>query len=377
MKKSMKKLVSIILLAAILLVASGCGSSPENTATSEGTDEAAAEGTTEEESTEAAETTEEAAGQTEYAVDPKTTKLAIICQTIGTEPFLLQVVDAVKEYADKYGFTYSFIECASPDDFLNNGRAVVQEGYTMILGVGWMAVDAITDIATNYPDAATYAIIDSTVELDNVTSINYDMSEASYVMGVLMASCFPEEKVFGIVGAMQTQKTYEQRYGVMQGILSVTPEAEFIQNFTQSYSEPQKAREYAQQQMSQGATVIIGMAAAAGDQGIFNLALERPGEIFTSGQEVDMTTAENDYILTGQIKDTGVTTKYVLDNYFAGTLKSGTDILKLEGGCTGAVHVTHPGAYRSSYVTDEAIAAAKEAAEKILSGEIVIETPIE
>jgi basic membrane protein A len=270
------------------------------------------------------------------------------------------------------------MECPNDDAYMTNARAAVHEGYTLIIGVGWRAADSISAIATEYPDAAEYAIIDTTVNDENVTSINYKMEESCYVLGVLMGACFPNERIYGIIGSYQTQKTYEQRWGYMEGIKSVNPKAEFVFNFVNSYTEPIIAKEFALQQMAQGCKVICAMAATAGNEGIAMAALENPGKIYTSGQEVDSTKPDNPYILTGMLKNTGVTATYIIDNYFAGTLENGVKLLGLKENGTGVVLVTTDGAnYRSELVTDEAITKAKEAANKIMAGELVLEVPRE
>lgn len=314
----------------------------------------------------------------QYAVNPADAKIAIICEPVGAEQFLLQVTEAAKESSAKYGFEYSVMECPGDDDFMNNARAAVFEDYTLIIGVGWKSADAISAVAEEYPDKAKYAIIDTLVEDLNVTSIKFLMSEPCYVLGVLEAACFPDEDVYGVVGAFQNQTTYEQRYGYFEGVKSVNPDAKFIQNFVGSYTDPATARELALQQMGQGCKVICAMAATACNEGILSLAKERPGELYTSSQEVDWTTEENPYIMSGMLKNTGVVTHWIIDGYFAGDLPAGHQTLGLSTGAVGVIHVTTESAnYRPDYVTDEAIALAKEAAEKIISGELVIEVPQE
>lgn len=351
----MKKAVAILL--AMLLLASAAGCSEKQTA---GNDVPSVQ------------------PESQYAVDPAGAKVAIICEPVGAEQFLLQIVDAAKESAGEYGFEYSVMESPGDDDFMNNARAAVFEGYTLIVGVGWKSADAISAVAEEYPDAAEYAIIDTLVENMNVTSIKFLMSEPCYVLGVLEAACFPDEDLYGIIGSFQTQTTYEQRYGYMEGVKSVNPDARFLQNFVNSYTDPATARELALQQMAQGCRVICAMAATAGNEGIFGLALEKPGELYTSSQEVDWTTPDNPYIMSGMLKNTGVVFEWIIEEYFNGTLPDGNQILGLSTNAVGVIHATTESAnYLPDYVTEEALTLAKEAADRIISGELVIEVPQE
>ena len=360
--KKIRFLLSITAMAMMVLGISGCGAkeTEDNTAA------------------QAVEAEESQVADAEYAVDPASTKVAIICETVGAEQFLLQVVDAAKTASEEYGFDYSVMECAGDDDFLTNARAAVFEEYSLIIGVGWKSADAISTVAEEYPDSAEYALIDTTVENPNVSSFTFLMAEPCYVLGVLMASCFPDEETYGIVGSFQTQTTYEQRYGFMEGVKTVNEDAKFIQNFVGSYTDPATARELALQQMAQGCQVISSMCATANNEAIAKLATEQPGELYTSCQEVDLTTPDNPYLVSGMLKNTGVVARSIIDDFFNGTLEDGHQALGLASGANGVIHVTTESAnYRSEYVTDEAIALAKEAADKIISGELVINVPQE
>lgn len=368
----MKKLISMLLVLAMAISLTACvgnqtpvESSTTEVPTSAATSEPVAESTTPEPTP-------------AYAVNPSEAKIAFICEPAGTEAFILQAISALKDEGMKYGVEYKVMECATADDFLTNAQAAAQEGYTLIIGLGWKTADAIKQVSTDYPDASRYAVIDTTVDNPTVTSIYFDMSEPCYVLGVLMAKSFPDEAAYGMIGSYQTQTTYRQRWGFMEGVKSVNPDAEFVQNFVNSYADPITAKALALQQVAQGIRVICSMCATPNNAAIADAALEAPGTIFTSGQEVDTTTSDNPYITSDMLKNTGAVTAYIIDHYFAGTLEGGTNLLGLKSGAVGVVHVTTESAnYLSEFVTADAIALAKEAADKIISGAIVLDVPNE
>ena len=369
----MKRVVSLAMALLLLFTFSACGAP---TTTSQKTE--APLSTTLPASAAPTSTAAPASPTAKLAVDPAKAKIAFICQPAGTEAFITQGIDAVKAEAKKYGFTYKVMECATTDDFLNNANGAVQEGYTLIIGLGWMTADAIKKVATDYPDAARYAVIDTTVDNPKVTSLYFDMAEPCYVLGVLMGTIFPNEAAYGVVSSFQTQTTYRQRWGYLEGLKTVNPNAKLIQNFVGSYADPVTAKALALQQVSQGVKVLASMCATPNNAAIANAGLEKPGTIYTTGQEVDTTTSNNKYILSCMLKNTGKTTSIIIDNYFAGTLTPGATLLGLKSGAVGVVHVTTESAnYRSEFVTDAAIAAAKAAAQKIISGQLVLNVPEE
>ena len=47
-------------------------------------------------------------------------RIAVICDTVGTNLFLTQVVDMVQEKAAELAYEYSIMECADTDEWKNN-----------------------------------------------------------------------------------------------------------------------------------------------------------------------------------------------------------------------------------------------------------------
>ena len=59
-----------------------------------------------------------------------------------------------------------------------------KKGADLIIGGGsWQAGDAITKVATEFPDKADYALIDSQVDVENVKCISYREQEGAYLIG--------------------------------------------------------------------------------------------------------------------------------------------------------------------------------------------------
>lgn len=368
----MKKRVLAMMMAAAMAAASltGCGGSSTGETAAQTT---AAQAAAEEAVTEAV----EGAAENLSGAD---VRVAMISDTVGVNLFLTQCVEAMEEKAAEYGFQYSVMECADSDEWKQNVEAAVQEDYNLIIGVGWQAAEYVAEAADNYPDKARYAVIDTVVDNDAVTSIDFVEVDAAYLIGVMAAAAFPESKMFGYIGSNQSQSSYEYRWGFMEGVKSLTPDAQFTFNFTQSYTDTSKPYEFAKQQSAAGCTFIFG-GAAAGNAGIYQAAMDLAAEgtdIYTIGQDADETTADNPHILASQLKNTGNMIRYIVDNYMAGTLQGGVQTLGIKEDAVGAGFVTEDGAYRNEEIlTDEVLAKCKAAAEELTSGKVVLEVPLE
>lgn len=302
-------------------------------------------------------------------------KIALVTDPAGTQVFVLNMIDGLKDAAEELGFEPIVVECADAAAFEENTRALVEEKVDLIIGGGWPSGEAINKIATEFPDGAKYALIDSEVEAENVKCISFREQEGAYLIGMIAAMVTePDENFFGGVHVNQGVGSWKWRYGFMEGAKSIKPDATFVFNYTGSFNEPAKAKEFAIQQYEQGAR-FINAAAAGGDKGVFEAALEKG--FYTSGQDIDLTDPNNKFIVSSQIKDSYATVQYLVKQFMeqGDAWKSDNEEWGLEEGTIGAVHVTHESENpRTDRLTDEDVAKLKEAAEKIKSGELDLKT---
>lgn len=307
-------------------------------------------------------------------------KIAMVTDAVGTEQFIVQAVDALKEKADENGFEYSIMETADTSMYLEKGQAAAEEGFDLVIGLGWAAAEPFSELADMYEDIH-FAVIDTTATNDQVSSIAYNEAEGAYILGTMVATAFPEDDFFGYVSSFQTYATYKYRWGFEEGLLAINPDVEVMYNFTDSFSDTNKAYEFALQQAAAGANFIMGGVAASANEGIYQAALELADSgdpIYTSGLSVDQTTADNPYLAFGLLKNTGNTMNYVVDNYLAGTLERGPITLGVKEDGFGVYHITQEMDYRNEeIVTDEVIAAGEAARDQIVNGELELVAPSE
>ena len=305
-------------------------------------------------------------------------KVAVICDPVGTNMFLTQAVDMAKELQETYGYTLSLMECSDTDEWQSNYRAAVAEGYDLIIGVGWQSGELANEMATEYPDACSYAVIDTDAGNENVMSISYNEEQAAYLMGVMAGLAFPESELYGYIGCFVGGGSFKYRWGFCEGVRSVNPDAQFIFNYTNSYTDTALPFEYAKQQAAAGATYIFG-GAAAGNEGIFQAALELAEAgtpIYSIAQDADATTPDNPYIISAQLKNTGVSMKQVIDAYFNDAWTTGLIVSNLMDGGIGATHITNEGNYlNADIMTEEVIAGCQAVVDQIVSGELVLVLP--
>lgn len=342
----MKKSIFVVLLA-MLLVLTACGGGGTSTSAEPN----------------------ESTASTDSAATEEPKKVALLTDVAGTQVFILSMIDGLNAAAEEHGFTPTVVECADAAAYESNARALVNEGYDLIIGGGWQAGEAIEILATEFPDAADYALIDSEVGSENVKCISFREQEGAYLIGLIASKVAPADtEIFGMVHVNPGPSSWKWRWGFQEAVKKEFPDAAFLTNYVGDYNDPAKAKEFALLQADQGAK-FINAGAAGGDAGVFEAALER--EFYTSGQDVDLTSPDNPYIVSSQIKDTGATVEHLMDQYYSDGWTTDNESWGISEGAIGAVYITQDSETpRSPELTDEEVEFIKGEAEKIKSGEL-------
>ena len=348
----MKKLIALV-LALLLLV--GCGEAAKAPADDSAKDSSK-------------DSSKEASGK-ETQTDAAKKKIALVCDVAGTQVFVLSMIDGLNVAAEKYGFEKTVAECADSAAYEDAIRSLVEENYDLIIVGGWQGGEALNKIAQEFPDKCDYALVDSTVDAANVKCISYREQEGAYLIGMIAASVMDKgEHMYGAVHVNQGPGSWKWRYGYQEGVKAIDPEATFTFNYTGNYNDPAKAKEYALQQYAAGAR-FINAAAAGGDSGVFEAALEKG--FCTSGQDVDLTTPDNPYVVSCQIKDTKATLEYVCQLYMEDKWSADNEEWGIAEGTIGAVYITHDSKNpMSDKISEESLKAIKAAAEDIRTGKL-------
>jgi basic membrane protein A and related proteins len=337
----MRKLLSLIVLALVLLV-SGCGA-------------------------------EESTGkETSSSKDDKKKIALVLPEKIGVNPFFQQMDEGAKQAAEEFGVELKTIESTDHSAIEENLRVAVAEGYDLIITSSFESEDALKKVATENPDRQ-FAIIDTVVDLPNVQSVNFREHEAAFLLGAAAGLSTKTDKV-GMVVAMDIPLMKKWTVAFEQGLKETNPNAEFLVNFVGGFTDPAKAKELALLQASKGADFVAG-AAAVGDLGVFEAAKEQG--FFTSGQDVDRTEVDPKHVVLSQLKGTDAAAYETVKAFANGDFKSGIVEYGLKEKGVGLTYVTHESKTPlNSFVGQEVIDQVKALHEEIVSGKREIKNPL-
>lgn len=254
-------------------------------------------------------------------------------------------------------------------------------GYDIIIVGTFDMVGYLTEIAPEYPDIK-FIIFDDEVDYstgccDNVYSIQYQTSEASYLAGYAAASVSESGKIGTILGA-EGGPILEFTVGFEQGAKAANPDIEVIQSVANSYSDPAKGKELALAQIQQGVDVVFPIA---GSTGIGSLQAARDEGVLAIGVDSDQAAlfaetdpAQAEVIMTSVLKNVGQSIFLAVEGTINGTTEYGT--VGLFGLADGAVDIVQDENFEK-YVPEDVRAEINELRQQIIDGELEVEHAID
>ena len=213
----MKKLLALLLAAAMLLTFVACASKPAETqtpaeTTTEETAAPAAETTTEETAAPAAETETKEEAAAPAASDGKTYKVAMICDSsINDGGWGAACYNAMIAAAERKGWQAEVTDSISQDAYYDSIVAYCMLGYDMIYAPGNQYTDAVLQAAEEYPDIA-FALLNGAADTPdkavnkNVSSLLPNAQQIGWIAGAL-AGLMTESGKLGFIGGMELDTT--------------------------------------------------------------------------------------------------------------------------------------------------------------------------
>ncbi|MFZ7130826.1 MAG: BMP family lipoprotein [Eubacteriales bacterium] len=217
---------------------------------------------------------------------------------LGDGSFNDSANEGLKKAEDELGIKANVLESETADDYARNFITGVEEGGDLLFGVGYLLAPAITEIAGKNPEQY-FAIIDETIDLENVISVTFKENEGSFLVGVI-AGLTTESDVVGFIGGIESPDIQKFEYGFKAGVKSVNPDAEVVVNYTESFSDPDLGKDEALQQNQLGADVIYHSSGACG-LGIIQAAQEH--DFWVIGVNEDQSNEDPEHVLCSMIKN--------------------------------------------------------------------------
>ena len=196
---------------------------------------------------------------------------------------------------------------------------LADQGFDLIIGVGFAFSEGIAEIAPDYAEQ-NFAIVDGFAnavneELTNVADLTFKEHEGSYLVGIA-AGMQTESQTVGFLGGQEGTGLIEKfQAGYEAGVQSVCPDCEilveYIGDSTQAFVDPTRGEALSASMYDDGADIIYH---AAGQSGLGLFAAADDAEQWAIGVDSDQyevlsdNPEQQEHILTSMLKrvDTAV-----------------------------------------------------------------------
>jgi basic membrane protein A and related proteins len=183
--------------------------------------------------------------------------------------------------AEELGVTWSVIESADQAAYIPNLTAAAENG-DVVIGVGFLLLDAITEVANQFPDKA-FVLIDAASDAPNVQGVSFKEDQLGFLAGVISGKVTKTNKI-GVIDGIRIPPVLRYEVGFVAGVKSVNPDATVEIQITDTFSDPTLGKVTGAAQFNNGADIIFPIAGATGT-GAYAAAAElnKPGEVWVVG----------------------------------------------------------------------------------------------
>ena len=285
------------------------------------------------------------------------------------------------ENPSKRGVYYDYIISSQMDKYVSNLRLLSEGGYDLVIVTGFTWADALSQVAPEYPEQK-YLIVDVdwlANEDHNVMEAIYAEEQGTFLVGVataLKAKEIDAAPRFGFIGGIPGALITRFQVGYMQGILSVSPDAEILDYYANDWADPAKAKVKAEAWFDNGVYAIFSAAGSTGN-GTIQVAKEhrqRGEDVWAIGVDSDQY-VEGIYeegksaILTSMVKRVDAAAELALRNVREGKFKA--EVIRLDLRSQG---VGLPEA--NPNLSDEIMHELGNYEKKIINGDIVVDRTV-
>jgi len=209
------------------------------------------------------------------------------------------------------GARVRYIEPGEGTDREAGLRLLAAEGLDLVIGVGFIFSDDLSQLSKEYPDVR-FAGIDFAPPVDaagnmipppaNLAALRFREEEGSFLVGAL-AALVGNSRRLGFIGGMDFPLIHKFEAGFKAGVSAVCPDCQVVAQYAgvtpEAFRNPGRGQELALSQYQSGVNVIFHASGSTG-LGVFEAARRR-GRL-AIGVDSDQQAEAPGFILTSMVK---------------------------------------------------------------------------
>ncbi len=284
--------VLLMLLLSMLFVA--CGGDTEETAVEE-SPAAVEEAPAEDAPAEEAPAEEAPAEEVAPAVEGDCGDEGVFCVGLVTDvgeiddkSFNQSAWEGVLRAQEELGAQVDYIETGDAKDYASNISLFAENGYNVIVTVGFAMGEATAVAASEYPDITFIGVDqfqgwafddDTSNDIPNLSGLIFHEEQSGFLAGALAAMMTETGKVGAVLGTDLVPPVVNFKEGYEAGALYINPDIELISTFHPggmdvAFTDPEWGATTARQALDQGVDVIFGAGGKTGNGALIEVAAE-------------------------------------------------------------------------------------------------------
>ncbi|MFT4005089.1 MAG: BMP family protein [Lacrimispora sp.] len=326
MKKTMKTIAMFMAAALTAMSLAACGS-PAPTAPTETT----ASNTTQADTSAPATTPAETTAASSESGNTKDFKVAMVLDSsVSDGGWGASCYQAMVDAAKDSGWETVYTDNVATADFTTVMSDYAELGYNLIFAPGNQYTDAVKQVAEEYPEIK-FALLNGTVETDNIASILPDAKQIGYMAGAL-AGLMSKTNNIGFIGGMELDTTKAKLECYEKAAQKVNPDVKVSSAYAGSFSDTAKGKEIASSMISTYDVDIMFGDASAVDTGARE-ALAASENRYDIGQPGDLGSAGDKVIICSVVTDNAALLKACMKDVESGSFGNKTIYGDLSNGC--------------------------------------------
>ncbi|HEY2320401.1 MAG TPA: BMP family ABC transporter substrate-binding protein [Solirubrobacteraceae bacterium] len=217
---------------------------------------------------------------------------------------------------------------SSGADYTPNLTTLAQQGYNLVIPVGFLMADATDAVAKQF-SSVKFAMVDSDATAEkgdpkNIEGLLFEEQQAGYLAGYLAALYAKEHnyKTISSVGGQKIPPVDHYIAGYQAGAKKADPGIQTLNAYSEDFTDQSKCKQIALNQIQQGSKVVFQVAGACG-LGALSAAQQQG----VQGIGVDADQAYlGSYILTSAEKKVDVAVFNAIKSLMAGKFAAGADV---------------------------------------------------
>jgi basic membrane protein A and related proteins len=275
--------------------------------------------------------------------------------------------EGLKRAEQDLGIETRVLESSSDAEYVPNHSSLADEGYDVIIGVGYAQGNAVAEVAQEYPETKFVIIDVDQSQLPgapaNVVGLLFREEEVGYLAGYLAALTVKREPgpdAISSVGGVKEPPVDRFIAGYQAGAKAALPGIDLANGYSQDWDDLAKCKEVALDQIAEGSRVVFQVAGGCG-LGALDAAEQRG--VWGIGVDADQSFL-GDHVLTSAIKRVDEAVFQTIQSAVDGSWEGGTNrVFGLADDGVGLGTI-------SPKVAQEDLDAVEDVHGKIVSGEI-------